>query len=105
MKHTLEPTQPVDAEPQWCSDGEIAGSVADVLAWDISVPRGKVKARVENGWVTLEGAVAFPFQRRAAKVAVRRCVGVKGVSNLIAVAPPARPAELERLDPACRHDG
>src|SRR5690348_15717034 len=37
------------------SDMEVAHAVADSLRWDIEVPDDKIKARVDNGWVWLEG--------------------------------------------------
>ena len=39
--------------------------------------------RVENGWLTLEGELNFPFQRDAAKRAVEHLWGVRGVTNAI----------------------
>lgn len=69
------------------SDTDLAQQVANTLEWDIEVPFDKVKARVENGWVTLEGAVDWQFQRNAAERAVRYLTGVKGVANLVQLKP------------------
>ena len=41
------------------SDTEIAHKVVDSLAWDIQVPKDKIKSKVSNGWVTLEGEVEW----------------------------------------------
>jgi osmotically-inducible protein OsmY len=51
---------------------------------------------VSKGWVTLKGAVDWQYQKQDAERVVRRLQGVKGVSNLIAVTPQAKPDELKR---------
>ncbi len=65
------------------SDEQIATTVLDRLAWDVSVPRDAVKVRVEQGWVTLTGEVSWHYQREAAEQDVRRLHGVTGVSNQV----------------------
>lgn len=67
------------------SDTDLAHQILNTLAWDIEVPHQNIKARVENGWVTLEGEVDWQFQRSAAERVVRYLIGVKGVSNLITI--------------------
>jgi osmotically-inducible protein OsmY len=69
------------------SDADLAKAVADALRWDVEVPDGKIKTSVRDGWVTLEGTVDWQYQRLAADGAVRYLIGVKGVTNLIAVSP------------------
>ena len=67
------------------SDTELAHQVDKLLAWDIEIPRDKVKARVENGWVWIEGEVDWQYERLAAERAARYLVGVRGVTNLIRI--------------------
>ncbi|MGH7693616.1 MAG: BON domain-containing protein [Gemmatimonadaceae bacterium] len=69
------------------SDTEIAHAVANVLKWDTEVPDEKVKARIDNGWIWLEGDVEWQFQKLAAERAVQYLTGVKGVTNTIRVKP------------------
>jgi len=66
-------------------DNDIATEVVNAFKWNWEVPAEKVKARVEKGWVTLEGQVEWNFQSDAAKNAVRNLLGVTGVSNNIKV--------------------
>ena len=66
-------------------DEEIAAAILDRLAWDVSVPRDAVQARVEQGWVTLTGEVDWHYQREAAEQDVRRLHGVIGVSNQVSM--------------------
>jgi osmotically-inducible protein OsmY len=78
------------------SDIDIARSAADVLKWNVLVPSERIKVRVENGWLTLEGDVEWEYQRRAAERAVRNLPGVKGISNLIVVKPRVQPSDVRR---------
>lgn len=77
------------------SDTEIAKAVADALELDVDVPAEHLRIRVANGAVTLQGEVAWYYQRVAAEDAVRKLPGVVSVLNLIEVAEqPVTPQEL-----------
>lgn len=67
------------------SDTEIAHAIVESMRWDVDVPDEGVKARVEDGWVWLEGETEWQYQRSAAERAVRFLTGVKGVTNLITI--------------------
>jgi osmotically-inducible protein OsmY len=69
------------------TDTDVAHAVANALRWDIEVPDDRIKARVENGWVWLEGEVEWQYQRMAAERAVRYLTGVKGLTNLVRIKP------------------
>lgn len=66
------------------SDTEIANEVIVALKanW---IPDGKVKVQVEKGWVKLEGALQWNFQKDAAKNSVKPLIGVIGVTNDIKI--------------------
>ena len=68
---------------------DIRAEVENALHWDIAIPRHRVSAKVDGGWVTLQGVVEWAYQRSLAEADVRRVPGVTGVRNEIAV----RPAE------------
>lgn len=70
------------------SDADIAKAALNALEWDVWVPRQSVKVEVNDGWITLEGAVEFYHQKTAAEFAVRNLTGVTGVSNLITIKKP-----------------
>ena len=74
-------------------DPDLARAVVDALKWNVNVPADRIKARVEKGWVTLEGDADYSYQKEAAERAVRWLTGVKGVTNLITVR--ARPAPTD----------
>lgn len=67
------------------TDEDIAESALNRLKWAADVPDEKIKVKVENGWITLNGHVNWNYQREAAKNAVKDLVGVRGVSNLISI--------------------
>lgn len=69
------------------NDGDIAKSAMNMLSWATSVPDDAVKVLVEDGWITLSGAVDWHYQKQAAAEAVRFLIGVKGVSDQIAIKP------------------
>ena len=85
------------------SDTELAHQVVNALFWDVEVPNQKIQAKVEDGWVTLEGAVDWQFQRNAAERAVRYLAGIKGVRNMVTIAPMASPYDVAQRIKAALH--
>jgi osmotically-inducible protein OsmY len=79
------------------SDSEIATAIAHVLENNVQVPEGKVHARVQNGWVTLDGEVDHDYQRHEVERMVRQVRGVTGVIDTIRVKPAANPAEVQKV--------
>ncbi|MGD0850060.1 BON domain-containing protein, partial [Bradyrhizobium sp.] len=59
------------------------------LSWDLSVPKDKVKVKVDKGWITLSGDVNWYYQKHAAEMDVRKLLGVMGVSNQVTINPSA----------------
>ena len=53
-------------------------------------------AAVKDGWIALEGAVEWQYQKTTAENAVRKVKGVKGVTNVIMVKPKVEPSDLKR---------
>ncbi|GJD71916.1 BON domain-containing protein [Methylobacterium goesingense] len=88
----IEVRHPAD---QNTGDEERAARVVKVLAWNVQVPDGTVKVKVEDGRVTLDGCVPWYYQRAAAQSAVAKLAGVREVLNLLAVKPPVRPSDVE----------
>ena len=78
-------------------DNEIANEVLNAFTWNWQVPNDKVKVRVENGWVTLEGELHWNYEREAAKDAVKNLLGVTGVTNNIKIKSDANDA-IEKAD-------
>jgi osmotically-inducible protein OsmY len=77
-------------------DDEIAAAVIERLAWDASVPADAVSVKVEQGWVTMTGSVAWHYQKLAAGQDVARLHGVVGLSNQLAVTPAVNVPDITR---------
>jgi len=78
------------------SDPDLAHAAVNALKWNIQVPDERIRVKVANGWVMLEGEVDRYFQKEAAERAVRYLTGVKGVSNLIALRTALAPADIKQ---------
>jgi osmotically-inducible protein OsmY len=86
-------------------DSDIATAIAHVLENNVQVPEGKLHARVQNGWVTLDGEVDYDYQRREVERMVRQVRGVVGVTDLITVKPPVSPEAVEaRIEDAFKRE-
>jgi len=87
------------------TDADIARAAENALEWNVSVPPGRIKVTVENGYVALEGEVNWQFQRSAAERAVLHLTGVKAVTNQITVKPKVAPTEVkEKIEAALKRD-
>jgi osmotically-inducible protein OsmY len=88
------------------TDADIALAVTRAIEWDAMVPTDKAKVTVSKGWVTLEGAVEWQFEKEAAERAARRIIGVRGVTNLIRVQPSTpSPTDIkQRIEAALLRD-
>jgi len=85
------------------TDTEIATSAANALKWHSAVPDQMIRVKVEDGVVTLEGAVEWDFQRTAAKNAVFNLLGVKRVINNITLTPAISIADIKSKIVAAFH--
>ena len=68
-------------------DADIARATDASLQWMTLLPADSVKVMVENGWITLSGSVDWEYQRKAAASEMRYLLGVRGISNYIALNP------------------
>lgn len=78
------------------TDTDIATAAVNALKWNVSVPDDKIKVRVENGWVTLNGMVDWWYQMNQARKSIENLTGVRGITNKITVNPSAKPIEIKR---------
>jgi osmotically-inducible protein OsmY len=76
-------------------DSDIAKAIAHILDWNTNIPTSQVRARVEHGWVTMEGVVEYPYQRDEVERQVRHVRGVIGVTNDVEVRPAASAVQVE----------
>lgn len=87
------------------SDDDIARRAANMLDWNVSIPKGAVQVKVQKGWVTLTGKVEWQYQKNAAADAVRNLAGVVGLSNVIELTPRVSAADVKkRIEDAFKRD-
>lgn len=67
------------------NDADIAEAAANALEWNVSVPHNRIKVKVQDGWVTLNGEVDWEYQKYATRSSVCCLLGVKGITNQITV--------------------
>ena len=78
------------------SDDEIAQRALDILKWSVQVPAECIQVKVEQGWITLTGAVEWQYQKQAAESAIRKLRGIRGVSNAIEIKPLVAASDVHR---------
>lgn len=87
------------------TDPEIARDSLHTMKISVTVPDEKIRALVNQGFVTLEGTVDWDFQRRGAESCVRNVAGVRGVVNHIKINPRASVAEVSsKIEEALRRN-
>lgn len=85
------------------TDTEIAQAVLNALKWHAAVQEEKIKIKVEDGNVRLEGEVEWEYLRDNAKSAVEHLTGVRSVTNLITVKPKIKPSNVQQEISAAFH--
>ena len=83
------------------NDDQVAKRVADMLDWNVSSPKNKIKVSVNQGYVTLSGEVDWNYQRVAAESGIRSLKGVRGLINEIVVKAQVQPTDIkDRIEKA-----
>lgn len=77
------------------SDSEIARDVAQALQLHSSLREHPLKASVHDGFVTLEGEVAWDFQKRSAEWAAKAVAGVRGLLSSVTFVPHVAAKEVK----------
>lgn len=77
------------------SDAEIAEAVLNALKWHTTVQDEKIKIKVEDGDVKLEGQVDWAYQRNVVREAIENIQGVRSVTNLITIKPQITPLDIQ----------
>lgn len=77
------------------NDTDIAKAAITALEWNSSVPHEKVFVKVDDGWVNLTGEVQWAYQKDAARSAVEKLLGVRGVNNLISIKQAVEPYQIK----------
>jgi osmotically-inducible protein OsmY len=76
------------------SDAEIAEAARTFLKWNTILADEKIKVKVENGHIKLEGEVRWQFQHVYAEELLENLNGVRSITNLTIIQPAALGAEI-----------
>jgi len=83
------------------ADSDVTAACIAALDGDRLVPTGAITVQVVDGWVTLGGTVRRRFQREAAKNAVKKVDGVRGVTDSIIISGDPVPSDVaDRINDA-----
>ncbi|MGA3014434.1 MAG: BON domain-containing protein [Bacteroidales bacterium] len=85
-------------------DHEIASELIRVADWNSRIPKNKLKAKVEKGWVTLEGEVEKNYQKEAAENIAANLLGVRGVTNNVTIRETEDQADKKEIERALRRN-
>ena len=75
-------------------DADLARIAETMLEWAVGIPSRRINVTVNDGWLTLSGTVEQQYQRESAEQAVRGLLGLRGISNAIAVKPVVPSSEI-----------
>lgn len=75
-------------------DPDIVRDALSALKLKLPFSSERIRVVARDGWLTLEGALTWEFERARAELAVRHVRGMKGVTNSIAEAPKVTPCEV-----------
>lgn len=75
-------------------DEDLAKRAVQMLDWSVTVPENAIQVKVQDGWLTLTGQVAWQYQKEEAQAALKRLSGVAGIINMIEVKPQASATDV-----------
>jgi len=78
------------------SDTEIAEAILTALKWHSAIRDEKIKIKVEDGNVMLEGEVEWEYERNNAGLVVESLSGVHSVQNLITIKPTISSSDIKQ---------
>ncbi len=85
------------------SDAEIAEAVVNALKGHSALQEDKLRIKVEDAIVKLEGEVEWEYQRSSAKQAIENLAGIRSVINMITVKPKVSPSDIKDKISAAFH--
>jgi osmotically-inducible protein OsmY len=85
------------------TDPEIARDIVYAFETNLLIPDKQLKTMVKGGWVTIEGKVAYQYEKNAAESEVRKLNGIMGLFNKIEVKPSVSPVQVKaKIEEALR---
>jgi osmotically-inducible protein OsmY len=78
------------------SDNDLAEAVLNALKWHSAMEEDRIRIKVEEGWVTLEGSVDWEFQKNSAQSMVEPLTGIRGITNNLKTLPVVNLTDVKR---------
>jgi osmotically-inducible protein OsmY len=85
------------------NDAEVAEAVVNALKWHSALNEDRIKVKVEDGIVTLEGNVDWNYQKKAVTSAIESITGVKHILNNLTIRTRAEPKDIKQKISAAFH--
>jgi len=76
-----------ESDTQVPADAQVGTNLANIISWDSDLENADIDASIEDGWVTLRGAVDAYWKKLRAEELASTLTGVHGVTNELAVVP------------------
>ncbi|WP_449398074.1 BON domain-containing protein [Chryseobacterium wanjuense] len=74
-------------DPRSKTDNEIAREIIAAFESNTVIPEEKIHVKVEDGWVDLDGELAWDYLREITENSIQFLPGVKGIFNNIIIKP------------------
>ena len=78
------------------TDAEIAASVLQAIQTHTLVNQNRIRIKVEDGIVSLEGDVDWDYQRKAVSAAINHLPGIRMLNNFLLVKPTTSPVDIKQ---------
>jgi len=69
------------------SDVTIANAINNMLDWATYIKKDDIHVMVENGWVTLTGALEWEYQKKSVLQLIQQVKGIMGVHDRVTIKP------------------
>lgn len=67
------------------NDNNLADEIVHSLKSKWDIPDNKIKVKVENGWITLDGELHWNYQKQTAVRSINSISGITGITNNIVI--------------------
>jgi osmotically-inducible protein OsmY len=67
------------------NDNSLADEIVHSLKSKWDIPDNKIKVKVENGWITLDGELHWNYQKQSAVRSINSISGITGITNNIVI--------------------
>lgn len=77
------------------TDAEIAEAILNALRWHSAIKEEKIKIKVEDSNVRLDGEVEWEYERNNIQTTIENLTGVSSVTNMITIKPKIKSSDVQ----------